>query len=287
MTKKKPSKKAIAQADTHLTMEVAGETATIDPDMVRMARRTRTLIGVLATVLCSLFAWLQLRDIPFTPIVENLSARAVFKATMFVYYTCWIAGTKWDTDDQELLYSVAPGDGTLPSRGILTAVLLAALFGLLCWVPSPRVFAILLGLFLALNVVSWRFLVTRITRKATGDARQLNASRKNYGEVACLQIWNRYMDGRWQWYRFLAGALLIIAINAMAFSGLHDVFLAGLRMTLEMLMTIGIMLFIGVMESWIWVMRIKTRYGIEAIREVSNEYSLSPRKVKSVPSASC
>jgi hypothetical protein len=253
--------------------------ALLDPRMTQMARSARTLITSLAAALALFFGWLQFREIEFGPIVEDVSAKIVFKGAMALYYACWVAGTTWDTDDQELLYSVAPREGKLPWNGIATAVILATVFGVLCWIPSDRIFAVVLALFLAVNVLSWRYLVTRITRKAIRDAMMVHMKNKNFCETACLEIWTRYLDAPWQWYRFAAGAVVIGMLNLVIFTGLAG-FIShkSSHLSTDLLTTIGIVLFILVMESWIWIMRVKTRVGIHTVRELTTMYEISPKK---------
>src|SRR5260221_1477632 len=125
-------------------------------------RTAKLLVKGAAGALVLIFGWLQLKGISFAPIAKDLSAGVVLKASLAVYYSCWVAGTLLDTDTQEKVYAAQPNRGRMPAGGFGVIALLAVVFGVLCAVKTYALFALALDTFLLLNIGTWLYLTKRL-----------------------------------------------------------------------------------------------------------------------------
>jgi hypothetical protein len=83
-----------------------------------------------------------------------------------------------------------------------------------------------------------------------------------YIEMERLRAVEAYVDGGWQWRRFAAGALLALAMDALAFFfDLPPGYAQG-----------SIFFFVVFVESWIWIMRWRTNLSLEVLDDLSERY---------------
>jgi hypothetical protein len=114
---------------------------------IAIARSTRQLIKIMASVLVFAFGWLKLQGLELAPIAKELPASVILKLSLALYFACWVYGTLKDTNFQEYVYEKAPNRGRLPVVGIILCTLLAFIFGLMCLVKTYQQFAIVLTVF--------------------------------------------------------------------------------------------------------------------------------------------
>src|SRR5688500_12514856 len=93
--------------DVSMAAEPAS-TYAVKPEIIYQARIARRVVAVAAAILAGAFAWLQFREIDFTPITNDISAKYLLRLTLALYYTCWVAGLLSDTNDQEVIYFEPP-----------------------------------------------------------------------------------------------------------------------------------------------------------------------------------
>jgi hypothetical protein len=127
--------------------------------MIRLARTARTILQVVAGSLALAFAWLKFSGRNFAPLLNDLSAQLLLRATLAAYYMSWVFGLSSDADEQEVLYVEPPPPKRAVATCIGTAVVIAIPFAILCYVDSPRAFAVALSAFLIFDIVSWLVLI--------------------------------------------------------------------------------------------------------------------------------
>jgi hypothetical protein len=84
---------------------------------------------------------------------------------------------------------------------------------------------------------------------------------KEYVEMEKLRAAERYLTGKWQWWRFAAGAILAVAMDALSFFDLGPGFAQG-----------SICFCVVFVESWIWIMRAKKKISLRALDDLSERY---------------
>jgi hypothetical protein len=246
--------------------------------MLKFARATRLLLNGSAAALVLVFGWLKLRGVDFTPIAKSLPVDIVFKSTLALYYACWVAGLQSDINDQELLYIKAPNEGRIPFGGFATAFIVTTLFGILCYTDSYSKFAVVLAAFFSINVISWFYLVKLVLPPAVEASKAYYYDKNNYAALEQVRLlYDQYLRGAWQWARFFVGAIIVLMIIWMSFYGIPSVIASRVEgVSTESLIALTILLFVLVMESWNWIMRLRLKSGLRLMEKLASIYDLVP-----------
>ena len=236
----------------------------------------RLLVKGAALVLVFVFGWLQFKGVEFAPIAKELPADVVFKTSLALYYMCWVAGLLSDTDTQEGVYSKQPASGLMPL--VTTAVLLTAVFGLMCWAATTyQRFAIVLTVFFLINIVTWWYLAFKFLPTTVRDS-QVAFRDDPFKSEKLVLVYDRYLAGRWQWLRFAAGGIVVAAIDVLAFSEAAHLVGAALGGISSDLTMAGLLLaFVVLMESWIWLVRLRLWTALRFLDHLAGRYELASR----------
>jgi hypothetical protein len=76
-----------------------------------------------------------------------------------------------------------------------------------------------------------------------------------------LRAVERYVTGRWQWWRFGAGFILAAAMNVLSYFDLGRGYAEA-----------SIFFFVVFLESWIWIMRSRTRLSLRVLDQLTDRY---------------
>lgn len=246
-------------------------------DLIKQVRTAEAVVGLFAGLLAAIFGWLQFKEIDFGPLTHDLSARAVFRLALFLYYAAWATGLPWDACEQELVYVKGPGQRRVLRDSLAIGGLVTGLFFLMLWVDSYQTFAIFLALFLVLNVIAWLYLVKIILPDIVASSETHYATWTNYIGLEQLHlVFTRYLTGAWQWWRFGTGALLILIINILASTTLAAAAGPKLALSADMCISLTILLYVAVMEGWIWIWRLRVKAGLWQLEDIRDKYDLTP-----------
>ena len=224
--------------------------------LTNYARTTRTVISWLAGILVIIFGWLEFRDIQIGQIVGSVSGDLLVKIALCIYYLSWVAGTINDVDEQETAYAEAPSQGKVPWKGIVVAVVVAAVFALLCYVNSAKIFSLVLAGFLVINVLGYLYILAIISPTITKSRTQY-VEQGDHCSLIKLEIVWKYMGGKWQWYRFAFGFAAIGVVMAASFSRLPQLLNSVYpAIPTENYLALSVLLYVITFEGWIWAMRI-------------------------------
>jgi hypothetical protein len=242
-----------------------------DPDerpAAAIAKTTRWIINGLATMLVAGFGWLKFEGLEVVPIVKEIPAAVILQIALALYFSCWVAGTITDTNFQEMVYTTAPHGGKFPKKGFLICLLLAAIFGIMCWVQTARQFAIVLTLFWFVNIGGWMYLTRSLLPSAINSSRKKERDAKNYAGVRKLEIVQEHICGNWQWRRFAAGGAVIAATDALVFSPALRNAARNLSRNIsnDLLIALCLLGYILVMEGWIWYKRLEVMISLKFIK---------------------
>lgn len=246
--------------------------------MIAVARHARTVTRIAGGVLVLLFGWLKLNNEAVGRALSGSSPEFLLRVSLALYYLAWVMGATNDTNEQELAYAVPPSNATFPKGGYMAAASLVAAFAFLCWVRSPRAFAVVLAGFLIANVAWWRYMVESVLpRPLTVSAEKFRAE-KDYVALAILESFRYYIAGSWQWWRFAAGSVMVTAILFVAFVGLpapltRIAFFADRDRALGLLLLAYVVGF----EAWIWIMRHRVTTTRLALTHLGERYILTLR----------
>ncbi len=238
------------------------------------AHGTRTLLKVIEILLPVIVAGIELRELIHHGGIERLPealAHAVanpdfstvlWKTALVIYFLSWVLGGESDTEMQEDVYIGAPHGGRLNTLDIGVILGIALGFGVLCVVSDNyRGFALALTAFWAINVVAWRYMVGVLKGAIRQSASHYGRTRE-YIDLEKLRIIERYVDGRWQWWRFAVGGALVLALVALVFfAHVPEAYAQG-----------AIFFFVVFVEAWIWIMRARTKLSLNVLEDLSERY---------------
>jgi hypothetical protein len=241
--------------------------------ILNFARTIRLIIKLSAFTLPVFFVWLRFRGVDVMPVVRTLPATVLLRASLVFYYFSWLYGTTFDTDIQELVYYTAPTEqGKVPLATIVVMLSIAAMFGILCAVKSFQQFLMVLAGFWLLDILSWRYLVTRLLPSVfKASLAQFNKNGDD-AKIDQLEFVRNYHFGSWKWFRSFGGLVLLIVLNVIAQTSTIDQLAARIHMSVDTTLAVAVAMFLLVVEAWVWIMRLKTRFAIETIEHLRYRY---------------
>lgn len=245
------------------------------------------VIGIFATVLGALFAWVQLREIP-VPAIDSAEPTYIRRILLAIYYACWVAGTTLDVNIQKDVYRRDPLHGNVPQQATLAVVGLFAVAVFLLWASSSdeRISLALIP-FLVVNIIAWRILVQRVSPIIAATSSAYLQANELY-RFEQLNIVKGYLLGKWQWARFSLMGLIVLATNVLCFSTSARIYTSGALHELlpnnsaqaiaNVLPVAGLALFVAAAEMWIWIRRGRNIVALNTIAGLARKYHLRPRE---------
>ena len=235
--------------------------------VVILNRKIHQAIGLITIFLPLLYTYLSFKDIPLDDLARSLStvsaATVIWKITLAVYFFLWVFGTKGDADDQELVYRNVPNKGQLTLNSIGVIVGICVLAAILLWSPNFELFIVALSVFFIFNIFAWQYLIRKVVGPSIKASLEASRLAGDFVGIEQLHAIQRYLCGSWQWKRFSLGGAVIVGLGVIAYlenSG-HLVFNSDI-FSWELMQAIGMLVFVCVMEMWIWVERLRTKISL-------------------------
>jgi hypothetical protein len=227
----------------------------------KTVRFYRMILRISLTIMLFLFVRSFLSQLS-PPTIGSLGAYVLFKLTLVGYMYCWFFGCNRDLSVQNDVLR----DGPKPSFSeVGLMIVLVAAFAFLFYVEDPLLLSSTFLVFLTINVAGWVYLQHVARPFSRAAAESYLASHDRVGEIKVM-LYEEYMFGRWQWWRFGVGfaLLVLLAVTSFGFAplppGVHrDVAFALLAL-----------LALSVLEVWIWYKRLKLKIqwdGLEWLNE--------------------
>jgi hypothetical protein len=93
-------------------------------------------------------------------------------------------------------------------------------------------------------------------------------------------VLERYLCGKWQWYRFSLGGIVILGLATIVYIKNSQL---SIKYTVEpfswdLIQALGMLVFVAAMEIWIWGERFRTKLSLEFLEDFKDRYSLLPKK---------
>lgn len=248
----------------------------------KLADKARLAISVIGGLLALAFGWVQLKDFPFIPLLESTQAEFVLKVALALYYFSWVFGTNFDVKLQQDVYVRDRDHGRLGWRAASAIAGFGVVAAALLWVSDDeKRFAAVLTVFVVMNAVGWRVVMTRVTSIVHMTLLLVGG---DFFERERLRAVEEYISGNWQWHRFLAMGLIALIGDVICF-------FPAVRMTIssmiasvdfglkgavvsQLLPAFVFVSFLVLAEGWIWAIRIKARLSLSLISDLKGRYEL-------------
>lgn len=226
----------------------------------RTIRFYRLFLKAGLTIVSIAFVNSLLRGIEY-PSFESLNASLILRLTLVGYLYLWFAGCNKDLSVQHDVFRDGPGwrmDDTLVA--LLVAIGFVALF----MIKNIQLLSILFLSFLFLNVMGWLYLRKRVKPFLQHAIKKYKTEHDSMALVRSI-IYREYMFGKWQWWRFCVGSVLLVFLAAIAF-GANAM---ALQIDASLLFSLTFAITILILEAWIWYRRavLKTQWdGLEWLK---------------------
>jgi hypothetical protein len=193
-----------------------------------------------------------------------------------IYFLLWVLGTRADAETQALVYLHVDNKGKLPvsAIGVIAALLIFAT--ILLYSRNFEEFTLALAAFFIVNVLAWRYLVRFVVRPIISASRAIYAGEPDAVGSEKLTIVETLICGRWQLWRYFAGALVIAMLGGIAFLKHNGGGLPGLHPVVpwDLIQVFVMTLYVSVMEIWIWWERLRARVSLELLDDLGERYIL-------------
>lgn len=221
------------------------------------AETLKSIVKWVGVALALVFTWLAVKSVP----INSESSAIAWRIALVLYYLSWIAGATTDINIQYRVYVTAPDRGEVTGGTIAAIAALVALGVLLFYSYSQRSYEMAAGtltLFWIANILGWQYLI-KVTRQPFGDARMsYESERDGVGKVR-LNYVEEYVTGSWQWRRFVVVGVYVVVYDVIVFTQLGNTLTAWFDVPgKDVIAGFGLLGFVVLAESWMWVRRIRT-----------------------------
>jgi len=245
----------------------------------KIYKRTKKIIGYSGALLLLIFGWLELSNLPIVQIFNDQYSNWILRFSLIIYFAAWTTGPIIDMDAEEKVLEYVPNKDRLGFSSYAFIFVIVILFGALCYVSDFLYFDLILTAFFILNIISWVFLKDKFLKTAFEESNKKYIADGLYLKSECLKILNNYLYGNWQIKRFIAGFIVLILINFLVFTNLSNYISEKIGLnSSQFIKGIGVLIFIAVMEGWIWYIRIKRWFLLSYIDELNDKYEFILKK---------
>jgi hypothetical protein len=263
------------------------ELAIAKADVEKLANLSRTLIQGLAAALAAGFAFVVIDKTQIITILNESDPGIAYKVGLFLYYTSWVFGAKFDVDIEERVYVRDSARGILDWKtfGVLTIFTIVMLF--FFWLHTrERLFGCGLLLFVLVNILGWKAVCRRI-RATIEESQATYTELKDYYGLEKLRVVSEYMRGTWQGRRFIVMivlAILLISIsNAIAYPQFANIVrgidLQGIKgeLMIRRAPALFFLIYVLAAEGWMWLQRMRVHHHVNVLDEMAADFRLEPR----------
>jgi hypothetical protein len=240
------------------------------------------MIRSICFLLPPVFTWLKLRNLSASDILTLISDASagdvIWKAALIIYFFAWVWGTLWDVGLQERVYLEAPNKGRMPWQAVAIAAAISALAAILVWVNTFVQFVGALALFTIVDHAAWRYLVSFLRPMIQLAREEYRRSSDEIG-LEQVQLVEHQICGTWKWWRAIVGVIgiFIMLALALAMSPETSVKAGPVELPWGFVQAVSILLWVLIMESWLWYVRIVTNVGVDTLENLRDKYRLAPR----------
>lgn len=268
----------------------------------RLSVAVNRLIKICAWLTATVFGIFTLWQVFTVGIKTVLSNDSlVWKIIISSYFVSWLVGVQFDKTYEEYVYNTAPRQGKLDVKSIILAALVFFLFGVMYYVDGimsgennnsvtraaqeylsingRSIILLLLNILWFFNIPLWIYFVRKFIEPMSSAAITKCKVEKNLLGIEKIASVDTYISGQWQKYRFVTGSIVLILVDI---TWIWFIFLHGNPIGFISIVVCGYLI---VIEAWVWLMRAKMKFGIQALDKLSGKYHLTQRSSKAIRSS--
>lgn len=250
-------------------------------DLRTTASLVRYFISGIVALLGGTFTLAKISGIPVIAISSDNWSRFFMQTALIIYFWAWVFGSRSDLKAQE----GATRQLLVPKKRIYNLLFwcigLIILFIVMWRVNSFKLFSIALFGFLSLDAVLSHLYYRRILRRHFIDSLEKSLRRGNIVEALEIEIVDTYMKGSWRQWRYIFGFSWIIFFFVMDVTGIvtNYVHLSHI-FSADSFLSFSALMYVIIMESWIWAYRIKRESQKLIIKALPEGYIITKTESK-------
>jgi hypothetical protein len=247
-----------------------------------MYKTGRWFLAIVGYGFAAIFTALQIQHITIIPFINSVDGRSLTHIALLLYYYAWIEGSRIEFALSEKVYVADPGRGSISSiAGLVFGILILGII-LFVVADDETYLSLAFLVFYLIDFVLWLFVRKRAATMAAVSA-DIFRNQHQYGRIEQLRCYaTHYIRGNWQYVRYGARAILLIAIligcnfasvRSSIADALSQLITGVTARTFFMLLPGSLILaYILLGEIWTWHMRLKAKRKIEFLDDLQWDY---------------
>ncbi len=249
---------------------------------------SQSLVTGVGWIFAGVFTVLQLKKYSVLTVVQSVQGQTLIHIALLLYYYAWISAQPLEVQMSRAVYISDPDRGKIPKSLFLLIPILLFL-GVVLFVvqENERYLSVAFTAFFIIDVVFWLNIVRLAPRYEAASARIYEAEKLD-AQLAQLKFYVRsYLGGTWQYFRFATLAFLLVvfdvfvqidAVRQFISAQIHNVVPdISKDKALDLIPGALFLTYILVGETWVWIMRLRTRRTILIIDELDSRYTIARR----------
>ena len=238
---------------------------------VELVNKSKFWIRTLAIAVGLGYGWLKFKGFDFHPVINQVSTELLIKLSLSIYYFSWWFGATLDGSDQGIVFQKVINNGKVPKLGIFTAITVAISFFILCAYWESQILPTILMIFWIINFIQWKVFTKYVMRPYYNQNQEFYSKLKNQLIRKRFDIVYSFLYSNWQYYRFLVGFIFLIPTVILTISNKYNDFFVKNLKEKQFIIALLILLFVLIVEGWIWYYRLKRKFTIKILTEVIEE----------------
>ena len=238
--------------------------------------KTKLLIKIISGILLLVFGWLNFKDLPYIALIDDDLTLILLQLVLAIYFISWIRGTMVDLKDEEYTFLLAPNKGKMTSMAVGTIFMLGALFAILCWTHNNfKIFSIALFVFFLIDKMSNIYLVNFV-KPTINNIKRIHSENGNYTGYLSVETIEEFLSGKYINWRFAIGISIISILILFSYTNIPSLISSNLNIQPpKLILVLLVLLYVFVIESWIWYKRLKRKIFLEILEKIKANYNLT------------
>jgi hypothetical protein len=232
------------------------------------ARRARFIVRITCAVIGIVVGYLQLRNLPFVQIVNNLSGELIMKSSLILFYFSWFLGTINDANDQELV--LANPKVMFPNfLMVLIIFFLSGFFILLCLATTFKARILLLFAVIIMDRVALYYYRSKLVLNAFKFSKDEYEKGKKFIWYIKLDAVQKYLYGKWNNTRFTCGMVFLLVLLFFIYSPINKLIESQInKFSNEILYSLSFLIFVLLYEGFTWIKRFEIKIVFKTVEGI-------------------
>jgi len=222
------------------------------------------------------YGYLKLHSTDITPFTNEYTSATILRISFIIYYLSWVYGTLFDMNiyDISLISSKKEEGITLKDYGV--GLIIIIVFSLLLYSPTNIYVASILSLFWLVDWLSYHYLLKYQINPLLIESEKEYKKMDNLWSLLRLESTKNYISGTWKKIRYYTGSVILIILIIFSFENIISNSINSIFHIISgnFIFSLIFLIFVLSMESWMWLIRLKTKLTMNMISKNEETYLL-------------